>query len=69
MASPQPGPYQIVGITGNKAFVDVGIPACTVAAMYTVKAAKGEYVTPGSVPAQIRFTPALATDQALKLAA
>lgn len=63
------GPYQIVGITGNKAFVDFGIPACTVAAMYSVKASKGEYVTQGSVPAQIRFTPSQAVDPALKLAA
>lgn len=63
------GPYEIVGITGNKSFVDVGIPACTIAAMYVVKATKGSYVTEGSVPTQVRFTPSNATDPALRLAA
>ena len=64
------GSYEIVGITGNKSFVDVGIPACSVAAKYVIKATKGTYVTPGSEATEVRFVPAAGSDPAgLRLAA
>lgn len=67
-ASP-PSPMSVVGYSGERSYVDASIPACTVAATYSVRAVKGQYSTPGSTPATARFTPAETSDPGLRMVA
>lgn len=51
------GPAEQVAIVGNREFVDATVPACSIAAAYTITAYKGTFPPVASKVATVLFTP------------
>lgn len=51
------GPFEQIGLTGTRAFIDGTIPSCTIAAQYTVRAYKGAFPPAASKITTVRFVP------------